>query len=194
MMDINETVIDQSDSGSNLLSNLNNLADGLVNSTQPVAFASENLAFEKKSLKSHDHLTIKSYTNNGVEEVSIQTSQLDSSVNNNEAVMSIPSSLWSSKNISTPQIYSFSFKNDNLFVSKKNNGTGRIYDVGSKILSATVPNAKIDNLEEPIKITFTIPRSNYMKCSFWNDSSGKRFFYCKFLLLLISYIVNFFSC
>lgn len=90
------------------------------------------------------------------------------SIEENLATMDIPSSIFqnTSNNIS---IYSLSFKNGAFF---QNDQT----DVGSSVLSVTINNKKIENLQTPIDIQFKINQRQHKKnltCRYWSENESK---------------------
>ncbi|XP_029656274.1 adhesion G-protein coupled receptor G6-like [Octopus sinensis] len=75
---------------------------------------------------------------------------------------------------SVSRITFFSMRDDKLYRVTQNSSAKGNTEINSHIISASIPNISISNLDEPIKISFNLINQNANKpqCVYWDESSG----------------------
>ncbi|XP_052833922.1 adhesion G-protein coupled receptor G6 isoform X1 [Octopus bimaculoides] len=69
----------------------------------------------------------------------------------------------------------FCLRNDKLYRLIQNSSSQAITKIGSRIIAANIPNVKIADLDEPVKISFNVTgqTATNPQCVYWDDSPGQ---------------------
>lgn len=191
LVKINETLMQNSKSndGDNkpaavLLENLNELAKGMgfiiKGTNRSVSVSKSSLAFEVVSINPSDFTVIASENSQHAVIRTMTTSNDSESLRNILASFRAENLTLNHGNDSL--VYSYFFRKSSLFQGESNSVNSII--VGTNILAVTIVDLKQHGiLSNPVNITFEKRevKSNIkvlkQKCSFWNVSTGKTFYF-----------------
>lgn len=152
----------------------------------PLSFSDNNFGFAvTKADTSHDLYTDVVSPEDGGGSVKIKFSSRQDRTKKIPAGLFIPRSVFVEKRVEFAAVYAYTFKEDSFFLAGQQqhgkptkNQTMDVANVGSYILSATVFNTSVSDLNTPIELSFVVQNGNdpaKARCSYWetNDEDMK---------------------
>jgi len=144
-------------------------ATSLLPMRKELKISKKNIGFVAAKIERGDIVISSIFTSENMMSSSVTKAKNSSSVlvPGVLASMTLPESTFNDKEVS---LFSFSYRSNALFVKD-----GKV-TTGSAIISATVGNKKLENLVNPINITFkvseTVAEDDNPNCTFWDEENG----------------------